>query len=164
MIVALLLASAVPSVPPRLDCLVSDDSSYSAEEEPTAAEEPTALTVTLVQRGDRLVSVVVDGPPLFSSTVGLSSFSGAQRRDGSIAISEDRAAARDLQWRGRIRGGSIELVRPGMRMTLLPDATAPGTYSGDWTMNTLLQGHFSLNAGGSIRCTAPSVAAAGGGS
>jgi hypothetical protein len=98
--------------------------------------------------------VVVEGPPLFSSFEGLSSFSGTPQRDGSIAISEDRQPAKSLQWRGRLRSGAIELRRAGMHITLSPDRASAGSYSGDWSMNRVVQGHIYLNGGGSVRCTA----------
>lgn len=157
MILAALLLAAAPAqaTTVTLACLGGDEPAPDeAGAEPSSADaEPSPVAISLRVRGQRIDSILIDGPPIFSSYDTLQSYTGAPGRDGDIVIREERPLAQGAQWRGRIRRGAILLRRPSTRITLEPEPNSPGYYSGRWGFNAVVDGHVFINGGGSIRCT-----------
>jgi hypothetical protein len=107
------------------------------------------LLVTMDLRGDRIASVLVDGPPVFSSYRRMRAGRGSSRDAAMLAQPE--LLPRNMQWRGHFQGRAIRLRRDGADMVLEPSAGSDGTYSGFWTWVQVVDNH-RMEANGAILC------------
>jgi hypothetical protein len=114
----------------------------------TVDREPWRLTITLDVEGPHITSVLLDGPPTFSSYRPIRVRRG---HENEAAAAVPQLLPRNMQWRGSFQGRALRLRREGTDMVLEPVAGAPGSYSGFWTYVQMVEYH-RVEANGSIRC------------
>jgi hypothetical protein len=137
--VTLALALAALQAPPnlvRLDCRIPD--AYGRD-----AHLPLAITLDV--RGDRIVSVIVAGPQLFSS------YRRVRPADRPVRPENLRLLPRNMQWHGNFQGRAIRLRRDAGGIVLEPAREGGGVYAGYW--NSLISvGPPPVELHGSIDC------------
>jgi hypothetical protein len=142
--VALLLALAVlqgAASPVRLECYIPPRPNRNDA-------GPIHLSIALAFDEHRIASVLVDGPPAFSSYRVT-----RVRRDSpelGAADPNPRLLPRNVQWRGNFQGRAIRLRREGAQMTLEPAGEAASSYRGFWSY--LISSAPYVEANGSIDC------------
>ena len=143
MALSLLLAAALlqaPAGPVRFDCEIP-------RRRVSVAREPLRLTITLAVEGPHIASVLLDGPPIFSSYRPI-----RERRDGSVPpTAETRLLPRNMQWHGDFQGRAIRLRRERTDMVLEPRPANPGLYAGYWNYVAASEGP-RVEANGVINC------------
>jgi hypothetical protein len=108
---------------------------------------PMHLSIALALDGNRIASVLIDGPPVFSSYR-----MTRVRRDSpelGAADPNPRLLPRNMQWRGNFQGRAIRLRREGTEIVLEPAATT-ADYSGFW--NHQLSAVPWVEVNGTISC------------
>jgi hypothetical protein len=141
----LLLALAMLQASPnsvRLDCEIPPRIARRVQ-------DGLRLLITLDVEEGRIASVLVDGPPVFSS------YRRVRTRHGSggdaPAPQQPELLPRNAQWHGSFQGRAIRLRRESTDMVLEPAAGSEGAYTGFWTYVEMAEYH-RVEANGSIRC------------
>jgi hypothetical protein len=152
-VIAWLALFAVAAASPSsfaLTCETTDAAPFEEESaDASPADDPFPLTITLQQRGRRILAVLVDGPPLLSSYADFQVFTGTPDSSGGVQVQRQLLPKRG-QWRGKYRGDGIDLRRSGSSISLSPQPD--GSYAGSWSFNQVFEGHIHMNGGGDIRC------------
>jgi hypothetical protein len=141
--VVLLLAAAMLQAPPgqlRLDCETTERRTL-LDRRAVANTAPSPLTITLDVQGRRIASVVMDGPPLFSSY---------RRRDAGAGAAR-QLLPRNAQWRGHFHGNAIRLRRGGTDMVLEPRVGTALSHVGFWTSVATVE-HIRMETNDVVRC------------
>jgi hypothetical protein len=105
------------------------------------------LSIALALDGNRIASVLIDGPPVFSSYR-----MTRVRRDSpelGAADPNPRLLPRNMQWRGNFQGRAIRLRREGTEIVLEPAPTT-ADYSGFWNHQVSAVPWVEVN--GTISC------------
>lgn len=142
---SLLLAAAMlqaPAGPVRLVCEIPVRPGRTAS-------IPMRLSIALEVDGNRIASVLVDGPPVFSSY----RITRVRRDSPELGAADPnpRLLSRNQQWRGSFQGRAIRLRRERADMVLEPAPGAAGDYTGFWTYVEMVDSR-RLEANGSISC------------
>jgi len=109
---------------------------------------PMHLSIALAMEGGRIASVLVDGPPLFSSY----RITRVRRDSPELGRADPnpRLLPRNMQWRGNLQGHALRLRRERTEMVLEPRGGAERGYRGFWTYLASAVPPVELN--GTIDC------------
>ena len=142
---ALLLASAPAQVQPAtVYCDFFDEGQIVPMSLPNG--DGWDARVRFVRDGQEFKSAFIVGPPLFSSTRGLTSYSVGG--SGQMTKTDGKAG----QWKiKRFDAAGFLMVRGKSSLELSQAPDRPGHYFGTWKISDVLDG-MSMNSSGSIGC------------